>query len=58
MGRMSWSLTCSCGAAISAESEDELVAAAQRHVAEAHAVVAVAPTRADLLSMAIESDDG
>lgn len=51
---MRWTIDCPCGARIYAATEAELVEAAQRHVAEAHPVVAAPPTASDVLSMAYE----
>jgi hypothetical protein len=57
LARMAWSVTCACGARINAATQDELVAAMERHVAFAHAAVGTAPARDDLMAMAVESDD-
>jgi len=47
-------INCDCGAVISGETDDELVAAAERHVREAHPDLAGKISREDFLDMAEE----
>jgi hypothetical protein len=47
-----WSLRCECGATITAATEDELVLAADRHVAEEHPRLRGAAPRQYWLAMA------
>jgi predicted small metal-binding protein len=52
---MAWSIRCDCGWEADAESDELLVAAMLRHLADAHPDLANAPSAADLLAMAEES---
>ena len=52
---MSWSIRCDCGWKVHAESDELLIAAMLRHLADDHPDLASAPSLADLLAMAEES---
>ena len=45
-------MTCECGEVARAETEDELVAAVERHVAEQHPDLVGTFSRGDILAMA------
>lgn len=45
---------CECGEALRGRGDDELVTAAERHIAERHADLVGAASRADLLAMAAD----
>jgi predicted small metal-binding protein len=47
-------INCDCGHVSRGETEDELVAAANRHIAEVHPDMAGKVSREDLLAMAEE----
>lgn len=49
-------ITCECGDCLKADTTDDLVAAMQRHLDEAHPQIAGAPLPGDLLAM-IDFDD-
>ncbi len=48
-------INCECGEAIRSESDDELVAKVQAHVAEAHPDLVGKMSREDVLAMAEEA---
>jgi hypothetical protein len=50
-----WMIGCECGWTFRSVSSDELVAAMQRHVANAHPELPEPPSRADVLAMAEET---
>jgi predicted small metal-binding protein len=52
---MAYLITCDCGHVSRAETEDELVAAANRHIEEVHPDMAGKVSREDLLAMAEEA---
>ena len=54
---MSWLLRCECGTEMAARNEDDLVLAAESHIADGHPALAAPPERADLLAMAEEIQD-
>jgi hypothetical protein len=54
---VAFTFTCECGDALAAATEDELVLAAQEHVAERHPALHVLPSAADVLAMAERADD-
>ena len=49
---MQWRFTCECGTSVGADSDDDLVAAANRHMAAEPPSLAVPPSRTDVLAMA------
>jgi predicted small metal-binding protein len=49
-------IDCECGYVVKAETDDELVAKAQAHVADAHPELAGKLTRDDVLAMSVEDD--
>ena len=49
---MHWRFTCECGRAFATRSEEELVAAAQRHVIALHPFAALPPSRNAVLAAA------
>ena len=49
---MAWMLKCECGEVARAETEDELIATVERHVAEQHPDLAGKFSRDDILAMA------
>ena len=51
MRGMHWTFRCDCGRALATRTEDELVAAAQRHIVALHAV-ALPPSRRVVLELA------
>jgi hypothetical protein len=52
-----FTFTCECGDALAAPTEEELVLAAQEHVADRHPALHVLPSAADVLAMAERADD-
>jgi hypothetical protein len=50
-----WMIGCECGWTFRSVSSDELVAAMQRHVTDAHPELPKPPSRADVLAMAEET---
>ena len=52
MRRMHWTFRCDCGRALATRSQDELVAAAQRHVVALHPSAALPPSRRAVLALA------
>jgi hypothetical protein len=52
-----WGFTCECGANVCADSDDDLVTAANGHMAAEHPSVAIPPSRADVLAMAERCDE-
>jgi len=53
-----WTLTCACGERLVAASEEEVVSAAELHVAERHPAVAGGTVAGDLLAMAEPAETG
>ena len=53
---MVWTLTCACGERVVAASEEDVVAAAELHVAERHPALAARTLSRDLLAMAEPGD--
>ncbi len=49
---MALTMTCECGEVARAETEDELIATVERHVAEQHPDLAGKFSRDDILAMA------
>ncbi len=47
-----WMFTCECGARVRSATADDLVTAANLHMAVEHPSIAILPSRADLLAMA------
>jgi predicted small metal-binding protein len=45
-------MTCECGAVVHAETEDELVASVERHLAEQHPHLVGRVSRDDIIAMA------
>lgn len=53
---MRWVFTCQCGEEVAGATERELVAAAERHVAQHHPAVGTRPDAADVLAMALREE--
>lgn len=49
---MSYVINCECGAAVKAESEDDLVGQVQQHVLEVHPELEGKMSREDIIAMA------
>ena len=49
---MAWMMTCECGEVARAETDEELISAVERHVAEQHPEMAGRLTREQILGMA------
>jgi predicted small metal-binding protein len=49
---MAWMITCECGETARAETDEELISAVERHVAEQHPEMAGRLTREQILGMA------
>ena len=47
---------CECGETLIGRDDEELVAAAERHLCACHPAVSARPSRADLLAMAQPAD--
>jgi hypothetical protein len=54
---VSWMFTCECGASVTARTGDDLVTAANLHIAVEHPSIAILPSRADVLAMAEFCDE-
>ncbi|MCZ7588571.1 MAG: DUF1059 domain-containing protein [Gaiella sp.] len=56
-GMTGFVINCECGRIVRAGTEDEIVAAVERHVAEDHPELVGKISREDILAMAEEADD-
>ena len=55
---MHWTYTCDCGRALAKRTEDELVAAAQRHIVALHRSAELPPSRRAVLTAAVPAPVG